>query len=68
VIARVFAIMTFTAVSGSINFNFTTTVRRAFAREGDGRAGAVSRLKSGAAILFVIFSLASLPQPLWSAS
>jgi predicted MFS family arabinose efflux permease len=60
VMARVFAIMTFTAVTGSIVFNFTTNGNGELLRERV--KGAVQDPAELAAMLFVIFSLASLAQ------
>jgi MFS family permease len=60
VMARVFAIMTFTAVTGSIIFNFTTNGNGELLRERV--KGAVQDPAELAAMLFVIFSLASLAQ------
>ena len=58
--ARVFAIMTFTAVTGSIVFNFTTNGNGELLRERV--KGAVQDPAELAIMLFVIFSLASLAQ------
>src|SRR5260370_7115759 len=58
--ARVFAIMTFTAVSGSIIFSFTTNGNGELLRERV--KGVVQDPAELAAMLFVIFSLASLAQ------
>ena len=58
--ARVFAIMTFTAVTGSIVFNFTTKGNGELLRERV--KGAVQDPAELAIMLFVIFSLASLAQ------
>jgi len=60
VMARVFAIMTFTAVTGSIVFNFTTNGNGELLRERV--KGVVQDPAQLAAMLFVIFSLASLAQ------
>jgi hypothetical protein len=60
VMARVFAIMTFTAVTGSIIFNFTTNGNGELLRERV--KGAVQDPAELAMMLFVIFSLASLAQ------
>ena len=60
VMARVFAIMTFTAVTGSIIFNFTTNGNGELLRERV--KGVVQDPAELAAMLFVIFSLASLAQ------
>jgi MFS family permease len=60
VMARVFAIMTFTAVTGSIVFNFTTNGNGELLRERVN--GAVQDPAVLATMLFVIFSLASLAQ------
>ena len=60
VMARVFAIMTFTAVTGSIIFNFTTNGNGELLRERV--KGVVQDPAQLAAMLFVIFSLASLAQ------
>jgi MFS family permease len=60
VMARVFAIMTFTAVTGSIIFNFTTNGNGELLRERV--KGAVQDPAELAVMLFVIFSLASLAQ------
>src|SRR5258708_16981855 len=60
VMARVFAIMTFSAVTGSIIFNFTTNGNGELLRERV--KGAVPDPAALAAMLFVIFSLASLAQ------
>jgi MFS family permease len=60
VMARVFAIMTFTAVSGSIIFSFTTNGNGELLRERV--KGVVQDPAELAAMLFVIFSLASLAQ------
>ena len=60
VMARVFAIMTFTAVTGSIVFNFTTNGNGELLRERV--KGAVQDPAELAMMLFVIFSLASLAQ------
>src|SRR5918994_2043836 len=60
VMARVFAIMTFTAVTGSIIFNFTTNGNGELLRERV--KGAVQDPAEIAMMLFVIFSLASLAQ------
>ena len=60
VMARVFAIMTFTAVTGSIVFNFTTNGNGELLRERF--KGAVQDPAELAAMLFVIFSLASCAQ------
>ncbi|MCA0302913.1 MAG: MFS transporter [Proteobacteria bacterium] len=58
--ARVFAIMTFTAVTGSIVFNFTTNGNGELLRERV--KGAVQDPAELALMLFVIFSLASFAQ------
>ena len=58
--ARVFAIMTFTAVTGSIVFNFTTNGTGELLRERV--KGAVQDPAELALMLFVIFSLASFAQ------
>jgi MFS family permease len=58
--ARVFAIMTFTAVTGSIVFNFTTNGNGELLRERV--KGAVQDPAELAVMLFVIFSLASFAQ------
>jgi len=60
VMARVFAIMTFSAVSGSIIFSFTTNGNGELLRERV--KGVVQDPAELAAMLFVIFSLASLAQ------
>lgn len=60
VMARVFGIMTFTAVTGSIIFNFTTNGNGELLRERV--KGAVQDPAELAMMLFVIFSLASLAQ------
>ena len=60
IMARVFAIMTFTAVTGSIIFNFTTNGNGELLRERV--KGAVQDPAELAMMLFVIFSLASLAQ------
>ena len=58
--ARVFAIMTFTAVTGSIVFNFTTNGNGELLRERV--KGAVQDPAELAIMLFVIFALASFAQ------
>lgn len=58
--ARVFAIMTFTAVTGSIVFNFTTNGNGELLRERV--KGAVQDPAELALMLFVIFALASFAQ------
>jgi MFS family permease len=60
VLARVFAIMTFSTVAGSIIFNFTTNGNGELLRERV--KGAVQDPAELAMMLFVIFSLASLAQ------
>ena len=60
VMARVFGIMTFTAVTGSIIFNFTTNGNGELLR--DRVQGVVQDPALLAGMLFVIFSLASLAQ------
>jgi MFS family permease len=60
VMTRVFGIMTFTAVTGSIIFNFTTNGNGELLRERV--KGAVQDPAELAVMLFVIFSLASLAQ------
>ncbi|WP_421997758.1 MFS transporter [Reyranella sp.] len=60
IMARVFGIMTFTAVTGSIIFNFTTNGNGELLR--DRVKGAVEDPAELATMLFVIFALASLAQ------
>jgi MFS family permease len=60
VMARVFTLMTFTAVTGSIIFSFTTNGNGELLRERI--KGAVQDPAELAVLLFVIFSLASLAQ------
>jgi predicted MFS family arabinose efflux permease len=60
VMARVFGIMTFTAVTGSVIFSFTTNGNGELLRERV--KGAVQDPAELAAMLFVIFALASLAQ------
>jgi MFS family permease len=59
-LARVFAIMTFSTIAGSIIFNFTTNGNGELLRERV--KGAVQDPAELAVMLFVIFSLASLAQ------